>query len=285
MGDRLIFTDRARTGACGGQSITTGALAAVNLAQLRGDPRVVASGASPVIFEPNARQSVKRRGHHRRPRGRQRAGQCQRRPDALRVRRPAAGRRPPLPTPDNVSVSLARLQPRPRGPVLLRPGLPDPLDPVPGRRGERRGPRSCAKARPASTPRPMWWSSSVASTDGTEIPYFLVRPRDQAAGRHRRPPSCSATAASRSPCRPATRPRWASCGWSTAASMSMANIRGGGEFGPGWHQAALKENRQRAFDDFAAVARGPDRRGASPRPRASGHLRPLQRRGADLGGR
>jgi len=34
----------------------------------------------------------------------------------------------------------------------------------------------------------------------------------------------------------------------------IANIRGGGEFGPRWHRAALKENRQRAFDDFAAVA-------------------------------
>ena len=33
-----------------------------------------------------------------------------------------------------------------------------------------------------------------------------------------------------------------------------ASIRGGGEFGPGWHDAALKENRQRAFDDFIAVA-------------------------------
>jgi prolyl oligopeptidase len=34
----------------------------------------------------------------------------------------------------------------------------------------------------------------------------------------------------------------------------LANIRGGGEFGPRWHQAALKENRQKAFDDFIAVA-------------------------------
>jgi prolyl oligopeptidase len=34
----------------------------------------------------------------------------------------------------------------------------------------------------------------------------------------------------------------------------MANIRGGGEFGPAWHRAALKENRQRAYDDFLAVA-------------------------------
>lgn len=34
----------------------------------------------------------------------------------------------------------------------------------------------------------------------------------------------------------------------------IANIRGGGEFGPRWHQAALKENRQRAYDDFFAVS-------------------------------
>ena len=34
----------------------------------------------------------------------------------------------------------------------------------------------------------------------------------------------------------------------------VANIRGGGEFGPRWHQAALKANRMRAYEDFAAVA-------------------------------
>jgi prolyl oligopeptidase len=46
----------------------------------------------------------------------------------------------------------------------------------------------------------------------------------------------------------------------------LANIRGGGEFGPRWHQAALKENRQKAFDDFLAVAADVARRGiTSPR--------------------
>ena len=34
----------------------------------------------------------------------------------------------------------------------------------------------------------------------------------------------------------------------------LANIRGGGEFGPKWHQSALKENRHKAYEDFAAVA-------------------------------
>lgn len=36
--------------------------------------------------------------------------------------------------------------------------------------------------------------------------------------------------------------------------LVLANLRGGGEFGPSWHQAALKANRQRAFDDFIAIA-------------------------------
>ncbi|MCF3651269.1 prolyl oligopeptidase family serine peptidase [Synoicihabitans lomoniglobus] len=45
----------------------------------------------------------------------------------------------------------------------------------------------------------------------------------------------------------------------------LANIRGGGEFGPRWHRAALKENRQRAFDDFAAIAEHLIERGVTTR--------------------
>src|SRR3546814_11205011 len=35
----------------------------------------------------------------------------------------------------------------------------------------------------------------------------------------------------------------------------VANIRGGGEYGPRWHKAALKEKRHKAYEDFAAVAK------------------------------
>jgi prolyl oligopeptidase len=60
-------------------------------------------------------------------------------------------------------------------------------------------------------------------------------------------------------------------GWlARGGSYVVANIRGGGEYGPEWHRAALRENRVKAFEDFAAVAtdlvqRGittPDRLGA-----------------------
>lgn len=43
----------------------------------------------------------------------------------------------------------------------------------------------------------------------------------------------------------------------------VANIRGGGEYGPRWHQAALKANRLRAYEDFAAVAKDLVRRGVT----------------------
>ena len=36
--------------------------------------------------------------------------------------------------------------------------------------------------------------------------------------------------------------------------LVLSNIRGGSEYGPRWHQAALRENRQRAFDDFIAIS-------------------------------
>ncbi|CAA9274837.1 MAG: Prolyl endopeptidase [uncultured Arthrobacter sp.] len=43
----------------------------------------------------------------------------------------------------------------------------------------------------------------------------------------------------------------------------LANIRGGGEYGPGWHAAALRENRHRAYEDFAAIARDLVERGVT----------------------
>lgn len=47
----------------------------------------------------------------------------------------------------------------------------------------------------------------------------------------------------------------------------VANIRGGGEYGPRWHQAALKRNRLRAYEDFAAVAQDLIDRGVTSRER------------------
>jgi prolyl oligopeptidase len=52
-----------------------------------------------------------------------------------------------------------------------------------------------------------------------------------------------------------------------------ANIRGGGEFGPAWHQAALRENRHKAYEDFEAVAEDLIRRGITSAARLGIHGR------------
>ena len=46
-------------------------------------------------------------------------------------------------------------------------------------------------------------------------------------------------------------------------AYAVANIRGGGEYGPRWHQAALKENRHKAYEDFEAVAKDLVERGVT----------------------
>jgi prolyl oligopeptidase len=90
------------------------------------------------------------------------------------------------------------------------------------------------------------------SRDGTKIPYFVVHPKGELTGR-------TATmmfgyGGFQVSYPPVYKPELGKIWLERGGAYVIANIRGGGEFGPAWHQAALKGNRQRAFDDFAAVA-------------------------------
>ncbi|WP_445775672.1 prolyl oligopeptidase family serine peptidase [Shewanella sp.] len=93
----------------------------------------------------------------------------------------------------------------------------------------------------------------VKSKDGTKVPYFVVMAKDikldgsnptllYAYGGFEvsRLPAYSATVGK----------NWLEQG----GVYVLANIRGGGEYGPAWHQAALKQNRHKAFEDFEAIA-------------------------------
>jgi prolyl oligopeptidase len=99
----------------------------------------------------------------------------------------------------------------------------------------------------------------AVSSDGVKIPYFLVRPK--AAPK----PDGFATLMfgyggfliSEAP---AYKPELGRLWLEKGGAYVLADIRGGGEFGPAWHDAALRENRQKAFDDFAAVARDIEQR-------------------------
>ncbi len=93
----------------------------------------------------------------------------------------------------------------------------------------------------------------AVSKDGTRIPYFMV------AGKDLKLDGTNPTLLygyggfeiSMQPSYSAGVGR----AWTTQGGVYVvANIRGGGEYGPRWHQAALKSNRLRAYEDFAAVA-------------------------------
>jgi len=92
----------------------------------------------------------------------------------------------------------------------------------------------------------------ATSADGTAVPYFVVRAEDTPLDGSN-PTLLHAYGGfeiSRTPGYGAvTGAAWLERG----GVYVLANIRGGGEFGPDWHRAALQENRQRAFDDFIAV--------------------------------
>ncbi|MBD3836822.1 prolyl oligopeptidase family serine peptidase [Brevundimonas sp.] len=105
----------------------------------------------------------------------------------------------------------------------------------------------------------------ATSTDGTKIPYFITRPRDLAMD-GTAPTILFGYGGFQISLNPAYKPEMGKLWLERGGVFVQANIRGGGEFGPEWHQAALDGNRQRAFDDFAAVARDLERRGiTSPR--------------------
>lgn len=126
----------------------------------------------------------------------------------------------------------------------------------------------------------------AVSADGTRVPYFQVASRDLVLD-GQNPTQLSGYGGfevSRTPAYSGTVGRaWLerrTGGAGTAASRGpgatahsrggvyvVANIRGGGEYGPGWHRAALQENRHRAFEDFAAVARHLISRGVTSKER------------------
>jgi len=95
----------------------------------------------------------------------------------------------------------------------------------------------------------QYWT---ASKDGTRVPYFVVRSRtrklDGAA-----PTLVHAYGGFQVSKTPVYLPEVGKLWLERGGAFVVANIRGGGEFGPRWHQSALREHRQRAFDDFAAV--------------------------------
>ncbi len=257
MGDQLVFSlDEAWAG------LPAGALVAADLDGLaQPDP----AAASPVVvFEPGPRQSI----------------------DSVRVLAdsilavvsdnvvgalkrfdPVDGgwRAADLPAPDNSAVGLGDSS-KARGEVFVSAQgflTPPTLSLADVDAGALTELRAAPAKFDASTH--VVEQFEAVSTDGTRVPYFVVRPRDLAMDGSA-PTILFGYGGFQVSFPPAYKPEMGKLWLENGGVFVQANIRGGGEFGPEWHQAALNDNRQRAFDDFAAVAADLHARGiTSPR--------------------
>lgn len=108
---------------------------------------------------------------------------------------------------------------------------------------------------------PAWFDNTgmsvtqyeATSADGTRIPYFVFMPADfEADGAN--PTLLTGYGGFEVSRVPRYSGRVGTSWVARGGVYALANIRGGGEFGPGWHQAAMKEKHQNNFDDFVAVA-------------------------------
>jgi prolyl oligopeptidase len=92
------------------------------------------------------------------------------------------------------------------------------------------------------------------SADGTQVPYFVVHRKNlKLDGTH--PTLLYGYGGFEVSEVPSYRAGVGAAWLERGGVYAVANIRGGGEFGPAWHQAALKANRNKAYEDFAAVAK------------------------------
>ncbi|MDT5218760.1 MAG: prolyl oligopeptidase [Mycobacterium sp.] len=91
----------------------------------------------------------------------------------------------------------------------------------------------------------------VASADGTSIPYFVVRPAGSTGPTPTLLYGYGGFETANTPGYSGVLGRlWLARG----GTYVLANIRGGGEYGPGWHTQAMREGRHKVAEDFAAVA-------------------------------
>ena len=133
------------------------------------------------------------------------------------------------------------------------------------------GPAEKLKQTPAffDASRDVVSQHEAVSKDGTRIPYFEVGPAEP------RPKGAAPTLLTgyggfevpELPAYSSTQ----GAGWlERGGVLVVANIRGGGEFGPKWHQAGVKAGRHRVYEDFIAVAEDLVRRGVTSPKRLGG---------------
>ena len=105
----------------------------------------------------------------------------------------------------------------------------------------------------------------ATSDDGTRIPYFEISRPDRVEAGEVQPTLLYGYGGFEISLTPSYLGAIGKAWLERGGTYVLANIRGGGEYGPRWHQAALKENRHRAYEDFSSVAKDLIERGVTDR--------------------
>jgi len=159
-----------------------------------------------------------------------------------------------LDLPDDVSVNLDSTNQRDEQVFLVVTGYLTP--PTLWLADAGAGTAASMKAMPAKfdASKDVVEQRETMSTDGTRIPYFIVHPKGMALD-GANPTLLYAYGGFQVSMTPSYSAVMGKLWLERGGVFVVANIRGGGEFGPAWHEAGLKTHRQRVFDDFAAVAK------------------------------
>jgi len=158
-----------------------------------------------------------------------------------------------LSVPDNLTVGIASTSLQDDNFFLAQTGFLTPSSVLLGNAAD-------GSLKPGKTQKALFDGSrdvveqmEATSKDGTKVPYFIVHRKDMPLDGST-PTLLTAYGGflvSNTPAYSAVMGKlWLERGY----SFVLANIRGGGEFGPAWHDAGLKTHRQRIYDDFYAVA-------------------------------
>ncbi|MBN8551922.1 MAG: S9 family peptidase [Caulobacterales bacterium] len=251
VGGRLVFTTEQDWIAPTGESFASGDLVAWNLAAFKADP----AGTHPeLVLHPGERDSIEDVSATRNQlvvalfenvRG------------SVYVLRPQAGAtewsRTRLDLPENVTVGLGSADTESDQVFVNVSGYlnPNSLWLANAETGAVQQVRSLPDRFDASGM--VVEQFEARSADGTMIPYFVVHARDMALD-GTNPTLLYGYGGFQNSLLPGYSGTVGRLWLSRGGVYVIANTRGGGEFGPRWHQAALQENRQRAHEDFQAVA-------------------------------
>ena len=248
--DNQLVVSLAQDWSTAGATFTQGSLVAFDLAQARHDPEHL---KPVVLFAPGARESL---------------GTAAATRDALVVttfdnvrgrafvyrRRPGGTwQRSALDLPDNTTISIVDADLHSDNAFLSVAGFLQPTGVwwlnVAGHQPVR------IKTLPPrfDASRDVVEQFEATSSDGTAVPYFVVHPVDMKLDGSN-PTILYAYGGFQIWMTPVYSGNIGKLWLERGGVFVLANIRGGGEFGPAWHDAGLKTHRQLIYDDFAAVA-------------------------------